>query len=338
MGSPEIPPNSVAGQHAEMSAGLECYLAAVLDIAETIEAISPEIGASCREPLMQLRSRLRANATPEALEESRDALRKILQGFGQKARLYNQTLARDLNQTLDMVTRTEGTRAGRNVQYAERLIDLVDQLETAVRASDLRQLAARTSELRSFAESIELDSRDNIARLRQKMTEIQRRLHEVELLATLDPLTGVANRRELERELAARIEAQQEFCILLFDLDSFKEVNDRFGHLCGDEVLNQVAARLSSQVRARDFVCRWGGDEFVAILACELATAEARSRQIAERLTGPYQIAEDGREVRVDLAVSIGLAQYRPGESSAQLFRRVDESMYGHKHPSFPSG
>ena len=81
-------------------------------------------------------------------------------------------------------------------------------------------------------------------------------------------------------------EANQEFCVLLFDLDGFKAVNDHFGHLCGDEVLKQVAARLSGQVRARDFVCRWGGDEFVAVLACEQAFAETRSRQIAARLNG----------------------------------------------------
>ncbi len=205
-----------------------------------------------------------------------------------------ETLARDLNQTLSMVTRTEDSSAGRNVQYVERLVDFVDRLESAVRSGDLPRLAAQASDLRDFAQSIELDSRDDFARLRQKMIEIQRRLHEVELLATLDPLTGVANRRELDRELAARIEARQEFCVLLFDLNGFKEINDRFGHLYGDEVLKQLAARLSGQVRARDYVCRWGGDEFVAILVCDLAIAEFRSQQIAERLNGPYRIRGAG--------------------------------------------
>jgi diguanylate cyclase (GGDEF)-like protein len=337
MDSPEIPPNSVAGQHAATPAALECYLASILEIVETIEAISPEIGASYSEPLLQLRSRIAIDASPEALRESRDALHEILQGFCQKARLRNEALARDLNQTLTMVTRTEDTSAGRNVQYVERLVDFVDRLEFAVRSSDLPKLAAQTSDLRDFAQSIELDSRDDFARLRQKMIEIQRRLHEVELLATLDPLTGVANRRDLHRELTARINSQQEFCVLLFDLNGFKEINDQFGHLLGDEVLKQLAARLSGQVRARDYVCRWGGDEFIAILACDLPIAEARSRQIAERLNGPYQIRGDGREIRVDVAVTVGLAQYCTGESAEQLFHRVDESMYRQKHVS-PAG
>ena len=332
MGSPGIPLNSVARHNAGMPAALDYYLSSILEIAETIEAISPEIGPAYREPLMQLQARVTSDPSAETLEECHAALHEILQGFCEQARHRNEALARDLNQTLRMVTRTEDTSAGRNVQHVERLIDFVDRLEAAVRSGDLSRLAAQTSELRDFAQSIELDSRDDFARLRQKMMEIQRRLHEVELLATLDPLTGVANRRDLDRELAARIEARLEFCVLLFDLNGFKEINDRLGHLYGDEVLKQLAARLGSQVRARDYVCRWGGDEFVAILACDLAIAESRSRQIAQRLNGTYRIIGREREVRVDVTVTVGLVQYCAGETPEQLFRRVDESMYLQKH------
>jgi diguanylate cyclase (GGDEF)-like protein len=315
-----------------MNAALESYLYAILEITETIEAISPEIAASFRESLLTLRSRIAADPTSEELEQSRVTLHELLQRFCQRARFQNETLARELNQTLNMVTRAEDTSAGRNVRYVEHLVDFVDRLESAISSGDLHRLSAQTGELRDFAQSIELDSRDDFARLRQKMIEIQLRLKEIELLATLDPLTGVANRRDLDRELASRIENRQEFCVLLFDLDGFKEINDRFGHLYGDQALKQVAARLSSQVRARDYVCRWGGDEFLAILACDLAIAESRARQIAERLNGPYHIVVAGNEIHVDVGVTVGLVQYCAGESPEQLFRRVDEAMYRQKH------
>jgi diguanylate cyclase (GGDEF)-like protein len=320
-----------ASSHDVTSAAVECYLSAILGIAEAIDAISPEIGPAYLERLTRLHASLVSCATDESLHESRLALHEILRDFSGKARQNNQTLARDLNQTLDMMARTEDSRSVRNVQYVERLVDFADQVDAAIRAADLPRLARQTSELRGFAESIELDSQDAFARLRKKMIEIQLRLHEVELLATLDPLTGVANRRELDRELSARVAAQQEFSLLLFDVDGFKAVNDQYGHLCGDEVLKQLSARLSGQVRARDFVCRWGGDEFVAILACGEAHAETRSRQIATRLKGPYHITGEGHQIHVDVAVSVGLAQYALGESLAQLFRRVDESMYRNK-------
>ena len=318
-----------------MTAALESYLSAILEIGETLDAVAPEIAGAFRERLLTLRARLSANHSEEALEQSRAALREILQSFRDKARQQKEALARDLSQTLTMVTRTEDLSAGRNVQYVERLADFVDRIDSAIQSGDLRRLATHASALREFSQSIELDSRENFARLRQKMIEIQRRLREVELLARLDPLTGVSNRRDLDRELAARIEVGQDFCLLLFDLNGFKSINDRYGHLCGDEVLMQLAARLTSQVRTHDYVCRWGGDEFVAILACDLAVAESRARQIADHLNGAYHIVADEREVRVDITVTVGLAQYWTGESPEQLFRRVDQSMYRRKHETF---
>ena len=217
-------------------------------------------------------------------------------------------------------------------------MDFVDRLESAVRSGDLPRLAAQTSELRDFAQSIELDSRDDFARLRQKMIEIQRRLHEVELLATLDPLTGVANRRDLDRELAARIEARQEFCVLLFDLNGFKEINDRFGHLYGDQVLKQLAARLE-QPGARPRLCVPLGRRRVrrdsGLRSRHRRVPLPPDRRAPQR---PLPHRGTGRELRVDVAVTVGLVQYCAGESPEQLFRRVDESMYRQKHLSSPNG
>lgn len=345
MSSSQPPSNSAESQDqtSAATAAVDSFRSAILDIAEAFEAISPEISAPYRERLMRLHSNLclqsnhaseDAQPLAESFDDARQSLHEILLDFSGKARHHNQALARDLNQTLDMIARTEDSRS---VTYVERLVDFADQVENAVRTRDLLGLERQTSELRGFAESIELHSHDAFSRLRDKLTEIQQRLHEAELLATLDPLTGVSNRRELDRELAARLANQQNFCVLLFDLDGFKAVNDQFGHLCGDEVLKQVAARLSGQVRARDFVCRWGGDEFVAVLACEEAFAATRSRQIAARLNGPYRIAGDGHEIRVEVAVSVGWAQHSPDESLVHLFRRVDESMYRHKNAAASS-
>jgi diguanylate cyclase (GGDEF)-like protein len=315
-----------------MSAALECYLFSILEIAETIEAVSPDVASSFREPLLSLRSRVAANPNPTTLRQSMDALHDILDTFCEKARSQNEALARDINETLTMVARTEDAK--RNVEYVERLVDFADRLESAILSGDLQRLATETSHLRGLAKSIETSSRDDFARLRERMIEVQHRLHDVELLATLDPLTGIPNRRDLERELSARINDRQEFCVLLFDLNGFKEINDRFGQLVGDQMLKQMAARLNNHVRSGDYLCRWGGDEFVAILACDLAVAELRANQIAVRLSSPCQIVGPEGEISVHIAVSVGLAQYCGVESPEQLFGRVDESMYRHKHSS----
>ncbi len=331
-----MPSDSAAAPESRREAAfqsvLDAYLAAILEIAEVLSAIYPEMGAAYHEQLTGLRSRLALEADDQTLEESRNTLQEVLTAFSGRARRYSKALTDELNQTLAMVTRSEDTRSLRTVGYVSHLIDFVDQMEEAVRAVDLARLNQQTADLRQFAESIELDSRDDYDQLREKLDQFQLRLREAELLASRDPLTAVANRREFDRQLASRLQAKREFCVLLFDLNQFKIINDRLGHLCGDEILKQVGARLGGQVRSRDVVCRWGGDEFAVLLDCGLDHAITRSRQITQWLNGPYRVHVEGREMRVDITIAVGVAEYVRGETPEQLFQRVDESLYTHKN------
>ena len=332
MNPPEAQPVSDTERDTSFQAAIECYLSSILDIADLVAAVFPELGATCHENLNRLRARLTFEANQKTLEESRDTLHQILETFRGNARHYTQALEEELNQTLGLVAQAEERRSTRNVRHVEHLVDFVDQMEQAVHAGDLDQLRRQTVELRGFAESIELDTRDALAKMRDQMREFQQRLREAELLASRDALTGLPNRREFNRQLAARIDEQREFCVLLFDLDGLKSCNDRFGHLYGDEILKQLGARLSSQIRTRDFVCRWGGDEFAVILNCGLDPGVARSQQIAQWVNRPYTVTMDGREALAGVHVSVGIAEHIRGETQAQLFRRVDESMYRQKN------
>jgi len=226
----------------------------------------------------------------------------------------------------------ELTRSAPAGSYTALILDCAHRIQELARTHDLPPLNDATAELRQLAESMELARRTAFERLQQKIAEFQNQLREAERLAAIDPLTGVANRREFNRQVEARIAADRSFCILLSDLDQFKSVNDRYGHLYGDEVLRQLGARLAGQVRAQDFVCRWGGDEFVAILECAHSHAIARSHQIAQHLAGPYRVIVEGEELRVDISVSVGVAQHNAGETAEQLFQRVDGSMYHQKN------
>ncbi len=328
---PERSPAPESARDAVFEAALDCYLSSIQDIAETIAAIYPDLGATSHEQLTRLRARLAYEANAKTLEESRDTLRQVLREFTVRASHYNQALNEELNRTLAMVSQGEDGRSSRNVRYVDNLVDFLDQLEKALQAGDVSKVAGQAAALRRFAESIEIDTRDAYLALLQQMREFQRRLREAELLAARDTLTGIANRREFNRQLAARTEAQREFCVLLYDLDSLKSHNDQYGHLCGDEILKQLGARLSSQVRARDFVCRWGGDEFAVILDTGLDPGRARSVQIAQSLNRPYHVTVEGREMLIEIHVSVGIAEYVAGETPEQLFHRVDESMYRQK-------
>jgi diguanylate cyclase (GGDEF)-like protein len=164
------------------------------------------------------------------------------------------------------------------------------------------------------------------------------RLHAaLEVRARTDGLTGVLNRGAIEEALDAELTRARRsglpLAILLIDLDGFKHVNDRHGHLVGDRVLQEVAAILSNGVREGDHVGRYGGDEFLALLpdADETgARAVARRLQTAAEVVG---IANDPEEGRVPIRLSIGHAVYpNDGSTHEELIAIADEAMYAVKH------
>jgi diguanylate cyclase (GGDEF)-like protein len=150
--------------------------------------------------------------------------------------------------------------------------------------------------------------------------------------ATRDPLTGAYNRRfmmeALERELLRARRAGRSVGLLMLDVDHFKQFNDAFGHQAGDEVLKVVVQQIRESVRAEDYVCRYGGEEF-AVLLPEADTQAACER--AEQLRRLVEAATRGREGGA-VTVSVGVAA-SPGHgtSSAELISRADAALYAAK-------
>jgi diguanylate cyclase (GGDEF)-like protein/PAS domain S-box-containing protein len=177
--------------------------------------------------------------------------------------------------------------------------------------------------------------------LRQKNAELssaieaQRALRKsqqhLELIATHDALTGVPNRALLRQRahhaIALSRRSNRLLALLFIDLDEFKEVNDRFGHGAGDEVLRQVAATLSGCLREADTIARLGGDEFVVLLEDiegpeEVAQVTARMQEV---LSQPSVISGQ----RIQITTSIGVALYpRDGETLSLLIEKSDLAMY----------
>ena len=172
-----------------------------------------------------------------------------------------------------------------------------------------------------------------IALLRTALTLRQlRALPAARREARTDPLTDLANRRHLQEHctgLLARPDAAP-VSLLMIDLDDFKIVNDRHGHLAGDLVLAQVAARLGAVIRDRDLLGRLGGDEFVALLP---NTTPGQAQLVAQRmqaeLATPITVA--GHEIHVGASIGISTAA-RPGSTATSLFHAADTAMYRAKN------
>lgn len=151
--------------------------------------------------------------------------------------------------------------------------------------------------------------------------------------AHTDPLTGLYNRRFLDEDLRRRVRGAASradgFAVALLDIDHFKRVNDSYGHPVGDAVLRTVAGQVRKSLRESDLACRYGGEEFVAIFP---STGLREARIVADRLRTEIQASECPPLPAEAVTVSIGLAEWTPGEDAGDLLRRADEALYAAKH------
>lgn len=176
-----------------------------------------------------------------------------------------------------------------------------------------------------------------VQRLRRTQQELRIAQHklgvalaQIESLSRSDELTGVANRRgiveSLERQFESGRRSRQPFCVALIDLDHFRRVNEHYGHPMGDRVLRVFGGLLVAHSRAVDRVGRYGGEEFMLVLP---DTPLSQATEALERVRQSIAANEWGSMTGTQLGVTatVGVAQYRPGESTEALIRRAEEAL-----------
>ncbi|WP_060507845.1 GGDEF domain-containing protein [Pseudomonas sp. NBRC 111124] len=171
---------------------------------------------------------------------------------------------------------------------------------------------------------------ERVASMEQEALGYREHLEEQRQKALIDPLTGLPNRaawtEQVDREMLDWQENGGHLAMAIFDLDHFKRINDSYGHLAGDKVLKIVADQLRKRLRARDFIARFGGEEFVLLLP---QTSPAAAAQVAEALRAAVEACPfHFKGERVVITTSIGLSAFRSGERGDQVLKRADAALY----------
>jgi diguanylate cyclase (GGDEF)-like protein len=147
--------------------------------------------------------------------------------------------------------------------------------------------------------------------------------------ASVDPLTGMFNRRGFAEACARVIEreahAGRPLCVMIFDIDHFKGINDRFGHPAGDEILKLFATIVVTNLRLSDLSGRIGGEEFAALLPCPLDEGVVAAERVREAFEASGIVCEEGK---VDTTVSIGVAGGPAGTELEVLLAAADTALY----------
>ncbi len=194
----------------------------------------------------------------------------------------------------------------------------VDYVRKPFNPQELKSRVQTHVELRKYRQELE-----------QKNEQLEKAIVKIEAIARTDELTGLLNRREMARiyeyEVSRTSLSNQEFALIMLDIDLFKSINDSYGHLVGDQVLQRLSAQLKESARVQDYIARWGGDEFLILLP---EITEERVKEVAERIRkdieqDDFQNLFKGGHISVTLGVSFH-SENMPLQS---LVDKVDKAM-----------
>ncbi len=295
----------------------------------------PHLGEDLQSQLDKLSQSLKRDPVPSNLEQSRTEAQKVLKAWGERASDYYKRKATEVRELMLVVAQTAESVGERDGRYTDEFSSLTERLQAIAVLEDITKLrsslTAHVIELKKCIAQMTKDSHDSVGRLNAELETYRNRLEETERIASIDSLTGLANRRRIEHALDELVLRGHPFSLLLFDINDFKTINDKLGHMAGDSLLRQFATELKLALRSTDLPGRWGGDEFIVVLDCDREQAEQQISRIRDWVVGEYTLRSGDDSFRVSVSAAIGMAGWIRGEDITSMLKRADAAMYRDK-------
>jgi diguanylate cyclase (GGDEF)-like protein len=314
---------------------LASYRAALVAVGDAGAHACPPAAESLKESLLNLSQRLSSSVSSSLVAETEQCVEQELKAWGEHASHYYQEKTDEMKELLLLVAKAASEVGERDQRYAKQFGDLAGRLHGAARLNDLsamrQSLGRHAAELKVCVTQMTRDGRDSISQLRAQLATYEARLEQVERIACLDQLTGIANRHKVEHELELRLKKGLPFSVVYLDINDFKRVNDTFGHLAGDDLLKQFAGELRMAFRSTDLIGRWGGDEFIVLVDGRFQEAESRIERIEQWVNGEYALPANDGPRKVIVSAATGIAAWETGDTATSLLQRADTEMYRHK-------
>lgn len=216
--------------------------------------------------------------------------------------------------------------------YSDVLAECGTQLSDDISPAQLQKLVVSLAEETKVAHSRSQEVETSLTVMASELTDLRAQVNQLSRDSMTDALTQISNRRAFDEALASMSQESERdgtsLCLLLADIDHFKKFNDTHGHLVGDIVLREVAQEMKQCVKGRDLLARYGGEEFAVLLP---STPLPGAMMLAESIRAIVESERlsDGAGNELDpVTVSMGVAQYRPGEPLKDLIDRADSCLY----------
>jgi diguanylate cyclase len=326
---PTLSSDTKAGSNE--SALLTALRAALLAMGEWGQHAVPSVGNRLKRKMAELLDTLERSPTPSVLGKVSEQVQSELSHWAECALQHGNENEREIKKIMSVVAEAAATIATKDEKYSRELSELMSGMQAITGLNDIaamrRSIIDTATLLKSCVEKMMEDGRTSTSRLTAEVDEYRSRLQVSEQTAALDPLTGLGNRRDFEKRLESKRRVAKSFSLILIDLNDFKSMNDRYGHLAGDDLLRQFATELRGQLTV-DAACRWGGDEFAVIVAGGQKAAMERVDRIRRWVLGEYKINTGVETIKPVLNASFGVVQWDGKESGTELVARADQGLY----------
>ncbi|MDP9170742.1 MAG: GGDEF domain-containing protein [Acidobacteriota bacterium] len=311
---------------------LAAFRAALIAMGECGNKAVPGVGSDLHHNLTGIQGTLSQPVTSDSLTATTEQVGLELSQWADRAFQHHLENEREIREIMAAVTRTAESVGFRDERFTKEVGELTARLRQIAETPDIgairRAILENTVALQTCVEAMTAASRSAIQDLTSQVAEYRVQLQKSERDSAADQLTRLANRRAFERRLRLQIDRGEPFCLILIDMDNFKEVNDTFGHIAGDHLLREFATELQAQFRPEDLVARWGGDEFAVLISGSLRAGEAGVERIRRWVLGEYKIDTGQETVKIVAGASVAAVQWKPGESGLELLARADKGVY----------
>jgi diguanylate cyclase (GGDEF)-like protein len=307
---------------------LDCYLTAIRNIAHYAVELEPETTARHRKYLEDLAART-STGTSEALNDSRATVRGLLREYRDHTSRYLNGLRQELSAAVTALESTLGALAQCDGDHGVQLRDAVGRLRAIPvdAGSAIREtVLAAASTIESSLEEVRKQHQLTVAQFVMEIGILHKRIDALESAASIDMLTQLFNREEMEERISGVRPAKMS--ILLVKAGGLRAAESRFGRGVAEELTGAFARRLHNSLPSTAVIGRWSEEQFLAILEADQPEAAALAKRISEGLAGTYACLKEGKTVRPAIHLRIGVVD--PGKDDAKrVLQRIGEFLNG---------
>ncbi|MDY6974051.1 MAG: diguanylate cyclase [Thermodesulfobacteriota bacterium] len=328
----------VEGKQEVFLLAIRALLLFIKDFSLDLEEIDAK---GFKEDIDFLSQKISTQIKKSKLQSLFEKYKRIIRSYIEQEKEYLGEREAELKNIIDLLSKAIAVLNSENRDFNEKIYEQSEKMEQITLLDDIKKIRTALGQeielMRKTVRDKQARDADQVQFLSKRVKSLQGELERAESESLRDGLTGVYNRRGLDRHLREIVEqntvAKSPFSMLILDIDDFKNINDTYGHQTGDRVILAMVQKCREYVRKDDFLARYGGEEFVILLpGVSLRNAKKKAKSICKGIAATrYAINTGEEDIALSFTVSIGVSAHRKGDTVSTVTDRTDKALYAAK-------